>query len=531
MIFRFIRIVAAVAALIALYMYERWRRVPAAASRLPTALRTTLDELGVTFIKIGQALSMRPDLFPESYLGELRRLREHARSFPADLARTELERALGRDLKEVFRSFESEPFAAASIAQVHRATLVNGQDVIVKIRRPRMRERVDEDMRILTYIARFVHTAVPSLRRFQLERLAREIWNNLGRETDLALEARNIRRFGDTYKQRSDVYIPHAFEALSSEAVLVQVMSHGRSIEDPLVQRDGPRIAATLVDFYLEQFLRTGIFHGDPHPGNLFVMEDRRICFHDFGLVGYLDRITRRNLAMFLQAFVYQDANWMLDASIQLSLIERPTERAVFVQGIEEILSDYSSLPLKQWSIADAFLRVMRLGDGAHVGVPYNLLVLMRTLFLLEGLLRQLDPEFNVLDSLIEKGEAAVAASLAGTRSASMARLKTEFALSAQDFPAVLAAWLHRIRQDGGEWTLGQRIAPADNINSRRDRDIATLALALLLSGLLIASALLALARVGPTMFGIPAPAFIGFTIAVWLSLRLLRAMRTVVRR
>ncbi|HEV7284745.1 MAG TPA: AarF/ABC1/UbiB kinase family protein, partial [Kaistia sp.] len=283
-------------------------------------LRLTLDDLGATFIKIGQALSMRPDLLPEAYLRQLRNLREHARPFSAQEARAELENAMRRPLDEVFRTFESEPFAAASIAQVHRATLTDGQDVIVKIRRPHMRERIDGDMRILVGVARLAGVAVPGLRRFQPERLAREIWANLRRETDLMQEARNIRRFNEAYKQRADVYVPAAFEALCSEAILVQVMSHGRSIEDPAVVLDGPRIAGVLVDFYLEQLLQTGLFHGDPHPGNLFLMEDGRLCFHDFGLVGYLDRTTRRNLGIFLQAFVQQDAAWMLDAAVELSL-------------------------------------------------------------------------------------------------------------------------------------------------------------------------------------------------------------------
>jgi ubiquinone biosynthesis protein len=531
-IFRFFRIVAAASSLILLYLGERRRGVGADASALPVRLRQMLDELGGSFIKIGQALSMRPDLFPEAYLRQLRDLREHARPFSAQEARAELENAMRRPLDEVFRTFESEPFAAASIAQVHRATLTDGQDVIVKIRRPHMRERIDGDMRILVGVARLAGVAVPGLRRFQPARLAREIWANLRRETDLLQEARNIRRFREAYKQRADVYVPAAFEALCSEAILVQVMSHGRSIEDPAVVQDGPRIAGVLVDFYLEQLLKTGLFHGDPHPGNLFVMEDGRICFHDFGLVGYLDRTTRRNLGIFLQAFVQQDAGWMLDAAIALSLIDRQAERTLFVQGIEEILSDYSSLPLKDWSIADAFLRVMRLGDGAHVVVPYNLMVFVRALFLIEGCLRRLDPDFNVLDTLIAKGEAAVAHTLGGRPDrAAMARLKTELALSAEDLPALLASWLHRAHQDGGDLALGLRVHHSDETERRLDRRAVLAALALLSVGILVTSALLAEARVGPDVLGLPVAALIGFVVAIWLCLRVLGLVSSLWRR
>lgn len=529
MISRFFKIVAAAFSLTGLYLVERRRGVAAASSALPARLRRTLDDLGATFIKIGQALSMRPDLFPEPYLAQLRDLREHARPFPAAEAKFELERAMRRPLDEVFRSFESEPFAAASIAQVHHATLPDGQEVIVKIRRPHMRERIDADMHILILVARLASAAVPSLRRFQLERLAREIWDNLRRETDLLQEARNIRRFGDAYRHRSDLYVPAAFDALCSEAVLVQVASDGRSIEDPAVQQDGPRIAGALVDFYLEQLLKTGLFHGDPHPGNLFLMEDGRICFHDFGLVGHLDRMTRRNLGIFLQAFVQQDAGWMLDAAIELSLIDRQADRTLFAQGIEEILSDYSSLPLKDWSIADAFLRVMRLGDGAHVAVPYNLMVLVRALFLIEGSLRRLDPDFNVLDNLITKGEAAIAHALGGrSDQATMARLKTELALAVQDLPALLAAWLHWARGEGAESAFGLRNVRSDEIERRLDRRAGHVALALLSVGVLVASALLAQARVGPTILGLPVFAVIGFAAAIWLCLRVVRSAGSI---
>ncbi|MBN9072101.1 MAG: AarF/ABC1/UbiB kinase family protein [Rhizobiales bacterium] len=529
MIFRFVKILAAAASLVLLYLGERRRGVGAEASALPARLRRTLDDLGGSFIKIGQALSMRPDLFPEPYLRQLRDLREHARPFSAQEAKAELEHALARPLSDVLRSFDSEPFAAASIAQVHHATLPDGKDVIVKIRRPHMRERIDGDMRILVAVARLAGTAIPSLRRLQLERLAREIWTNLRRETDLLQEARNIRRFCEAYKQRTDVYVPEAIEALCRESILVQVLSHGRSIDDPAVVQDGPRIAGVLVDFYLEQLLKSGLFHGDPHPGNLFLMEDGRICFHDFGLVGYLDRTTRRNLGIFLQAFVQQDAGWMLDAAIELSLIDRTADRALFVPGIEEILSDYSSLSLKHWSIADAFLRVMRLGDGAHVAVSYNLMVLVRALFLIEGCLRRLDPDFNVLDSLIAKGEAAIADTLGGRpERAAMARLKTELALSAQDLPALLASLLHRAHQDGKEPALGLRIARSEEIERRLDRRAGLLALALLSVGLLVASALLAQVNAGPHVLGMPAAALIGFALAIWLCLRVARLARSL---
>lgn len=531
MIGRIVRIVSAATALTWLFLTERWRGVSRSQSALPEQMRRTLDRLGPTFIKVGQALSMRPDLFSEQYLVALRELREHAQTFPAPLARAEAEQAIGRDIDQVFSVFEAEPFAAASIAQVHRAVLRDGQEVIVKIRRPGIRQRIDSDMRILVLTTRIVSILIPSLRRLQLQRIATEIWTNLNRETDLLSEAHNIRRFAKIYRHRQDIYIPNAIEPLCSEAVLVQAMSHGRSIEDESLRPVGPHLAEVLVDFYLEQLLKTGLFHGDPHSGNLFVMDDKVICFHDFGLVGYLDRITRQNLGAFLQAFVYQDANWMLDSSIELGLIARPDDRGVFVRGIEEILDDYSSLPIRDWSIAEAFLRVMRLGDGSHVTVPYNLVVFMRTLFLIEGTLRKLDPNLNVLETLIAKGQSALAEmATVHPPAGAMARLKTEFALTGQDLPLLVATWLHRAHQQGGAPTLRLEINQLDADQRRLARSADRIALAIVSLGLLVASSVLMHDSVGPRMYGIPMLAFAGYALALWLLWRLLRSMATSAR-
>lgn len=222
----------------------------------------------------------------------------------------------------------------------------------------------------------------------------------------------------------------------------------------------------------------------------------------------------------------------MLDAAIALSLIDRQAERTAFVQGIEEILSDYSSLPLKDWSIADAFLRVMRLGDGARVVVPYNLMVFVRALFLIEGCLRRLDPNFNVLDTIIAKGEAALAHTLGGRPDpAAMARLKTELALSAEDLPSLLASWLHRAHQDGGDLALGVRVHQSDETERRLDRRAALAALALLSAGMLVTSALLAQAHIGPEVIGLPVTALIGFIVAIWICMRVLRWINILWRR
>ena len=270
-----------------------------------------------------------------------------------------------------------------------------------------------------------------------------------------------------------------------------------------------------------------GFFHGDPHPGNLFVMPDGRLCFHDFGLVGYLDGRTRRSLALYLQAFVNKDAAWMLDAAVDLGLLGGPIDRPAFTRGIEEILSDYAALPLKDWSLAEAVLRVAKLGSGENFIVPHNLVVLMRALYLVESALRTLDPEFKVLDTLLARGGEMMEGVLHCDAAASaFTRLKTEAALTAQDLPGMIATWLHRAQREGGGPLLLMRREGLESLEAHLDRTGNRLALAMIALGLYVAASLLILHSAGPRVLGdLPLLALFGYALALWLSFRLVRAV------
>lgn len=526
LILRLLRIVSALIGLALVATRERWRSAPR-SSRLPRRLRNSLERLGPTFVKLGQALSLRRDLLSEDYILALRGLQDHVAPFPGDQAVREIEAALGKDIGKLFKKFEREPFAAASIAQVHRARLRNGKRVIVKVRRPGVRARVDGDMRALILAMRLLLVLAPGLKRHRPIRIIEEMWANLRKETDFRLEAGNIKKFVEAFKDWKTVNVPDVIDDLYAEAVVVQEMSSGCDIGDAAIRDDGPRIAQVFIDAYLHQFFVVGLFHGDPHPGNLFVMKDGRLCFHDFGLVGFLDRATRRSLAMFVQAFVRQDAGWVLDTATDLGLLGGELDRSEFVRGIEEILADYAARPLKEWSLAEAFVRVARLGEGRNLSIPHNLLVLMRAMFLIENALRTLDPRLNVLDALIARGEQTLNAVLGeGPTSAAAARLKTEAAVTVQDLPAVAAAWLHKTLREGGRPTLALRHEGLDNLESHLDRSGNRVALALVTLGLYIAASLLMQHSLGPRFFGeMPLLAALGYALALWFTFRLARGI------
>lgn len=497
-------------------------------SKLPRRLRDTLEWLGPTFVKFGQAISLRRDLLPEEYVVALKDLQDHAKPFPARAAVHEIEAALGRKLGDLFERFDRKPLAAASIAQVHRADLPDGRHVIVKVRRPGIRYRIDRDMRALMVAVRWLLLFAPGLERYRPVRLIQEVWANLRKETDFRLEAGNIKRFAKAFEDWDTINVPGVVEDFYSESVLVQDMSSGHGIADREVRDDGPRLAQVFIDAYLHQFFVSGFFHGDPHPGNLFVMKDGRLCFHDLGLVGFLDRATRRNLAMFVQAFVRQDAGWVLDTAVDLGILGGELDRGEFSRGIDEILADYSTRPLKEWSMAEALVRVSRLGEGENFAIPHNLLVLMRAMFLIEHALRTLDPELNILDTLISRGRQTLEAVIQEDHGAAgTERLKDEAALMLQDLPAQLGAWLHKLSRGEGMPRFSLRHEGLEGLESHLDRSGNRLSLALVTLGLYIAASLLMQHSIGPRLLGdLPLLAAIGYGLALWFTFRLANGIR-----
>jgi ubiquinone biosynthesis protein len=503
-------------------------RLRLSRSRLtsPQRLSLAFAGLGTTFIKFGQALSTRRDILPDEYVVALQSLQDHIAPFPTEDAIREIEQGLGRPLDQLFARFDHEPIAAASIAQVHTAELSDGRKVIVKVRRVGIERQIDHDMRALTMATRLATALSPRLRHYQPLRIVDEIWANLRKEIDFRQEARNIRRFVAAFVDWPTVYVPGVIDDLVSKTIIVQERSGGRRIDDPAVRLEGPRLAQNFVDAFLHQVFVLGVFHGDPHPGNVFITADGRICFHDFGLVGFSDRATRRRLAAFATAFIRQDADWLLDAAIDLGILGGDMDRAEFRRGLAEIIADYAALPLKEWSMAEAFLRVTRLGRAQNVFVPYDLLVLMRAMFNAEHVVRLLDPDFDLLSSLQTKGpEMLKGAMEQDDWESALDRLKLDTLTALHDLPAVLASWTRRLSQEGEGLGLSVRLHGLEGLEVHLDRSSNRVALALVTLGLYIAGSLLMQHSLGPRLYDVPILAASAYGLALWFTFRLARGI------
>lgn len=477
-------------------------------------LARVLERLGTTFVKLGQGLSLHRELMPDEYVNELQRLQDRVEPFDVELAREEIEHSFGRPIEQIFEKFEPKPFAAGSIAQVHRATL-DQRDVVVKVRRPGIRRMVDKDVRILHWFVRSVLWVVPAARRLRPEEIIDELARNLHKEIDLKQEALNTERFCEIFKDSAEIYVPRVVNGLYSEWALVQEMSHGRRIDDAQLAPDGPRLAKCLVDAYLEQFFKAGVFHGDPHPGNLFVLEDGRICMHDFGLVGFLDVATRMNLVAFMLAFAQQDGDWLLDAFLDLGVLAGQVDRVQLRLGMEEVMQDYARKPLRDWSFAEAFMRVSRLGHGQNIRLPHHLLVLMRAIFLMESTVRKLDPGFNLLEGLFSRAGAVLQEAQSGEQPP-LDRMKFEALLLTHQAPRSIGRLAHALRLALQDWPT--RPGGEANMSEQRDAASRRLAGAIVAMGLYLATAWLLAQDAGPRWAGVPVLPALAMAAAVWLT-------------
>ena len=480
-----------------------------------------LESLGTSFVKLGQHLSLRSDLFPPEYLAELQKLQDRVRPFPPEEAIAAIEHAFGRSPSQLFVRFDAEPFAAASVAQIHTACTFDGREVVVKVLRPGVAIQVDRDMRILVTVVRFLSYFSTVLTRYKAEAVVREVWLNLRRELDLREEARNVHRFATEFRASESIVVPDVVEGLASETVMVQTRLHGRRVDELDLGESGPRLAQGLIDAYVHMFFVLGFFHGDPHPGNLLVTPDARLGLHDFGVVGSLDRQTRHALASFMLAFTEQDTEWVLDSWLALGMITRSADRDRMRAVVAALMSDYSRRPIAEWSIGEAFAQLVTASRDYNFGVPLHLLVLGRTLILIEAMVRLLDPSFSLLDSLTQRSREVMEGALGEGKPTR--RLQYEAAIATHEWQRLLASTLRRLREDGvrlkmdheGLPELSQQIVAGSN----------RVALALVTLGLYLAASLLMQFSSGPLIFGYPLLPAIFYATAVWFTVKLVRAI------
>jgi ubiquinone biosynthesis protein len=371
----------------------------------PERVRLTIAELGPTFIKLGQILSTRGDLVPANYRAELIKLQDAAPPVPEDQIRAELLEELGRPIEDAFKSFDFTPLASASIGQAHAATLLDGTEVVVKLRRPGALALVTEDLRILQDLAQRASRYWDAARDYDLIGIAQEFAQTLRTELDYIHEAHNVERIAENFADDDTIHIPRVYWELTTARMLTLERIYGCRITDfACIEADGlsrAAIARRAAYLLLTMILDHGFFHADPHPGNVLVEQDGRIGLIDFGMVGTADAATQGRLLRLVMGIAEQNAGALADVILELGIPSAHVDRNALRRDMQRLLDHYGDSVIGDVPVGAFLTEVMEAIRRQHIRLPSDLALLFKTLAMGEGLAKELDPEFNLLEVYI----------------------------------------------------------------------------------------------------------------------------------
>jgi len=371
----------------------------------PKAVRETFEELGLVFLKFGQVLALRRDLLPDAYIDELERLHDQLPAMGIDEVRATVEVELGAPLTTLFSGFSETPLAAATIAQVHEATMQDGRHVAVKVQRPCLKETIATDIAALTSLVALGERLMPRLRALDLPVVVSEFASSLNREIDFSREARSIVLFRAALADVSDLCIPDVVAECSKGAVLTLEFSAGERIDQyaKLHPEAMPQAMNTLVRLMLQSIFEEGLFHADPHPGNVFVLPDGRLSLLDFGNTGELDEPMRESLALLLEAVEKGDARAATEAYLELAPASEGVNHAALLVDMKAALYEIRRANSADVSVSAAFDSLMKAGSRNGVHNPSEFVLLTRAFVILESMIRQLAPDHNYMQSFREE--------------------------------------------------------------------------------------------------------------------------------
>jgi ubiquinone biosynthesis protein len=365
----------------------------------PVRVRKMLEELGPTYVKIGQTLSMRPDLIPSEYVKEFSQLYDQAAPESFDVIKTRVETELGKKIEEVFKSFKSEPIAAASMGQVHEAQLMDGTKVVVKVQRPGIREIIDTDIEIVYWFANLAEKNIPSMKTFRPIEVVHELEEMLHKEINYLLEAKNAERIYMNFKDVPYVKVPKIYSDFSTKRILTmeKIEGHRLSKEGLDVKGiDNNKIADLIARGMVKQLFQDGFFQADPSPGNIFVINKDKIAFVDFGAMGFITQTRRRTLMDMLVGIATRDYETVLNKLLEMSDVETEIDKKALLRDITGLLDYYhdEKPTVYDTQMADAIIELSRKYD---IRLPADFTLLERALFETESTCRILNPEFDLI--------------------------------------------------------------------------------------------------------------------------------------
>jgi ubiquinone biosynthesis protein len=523
------------------YYLELGRRIvtfgkaPREIERLtpPERLRLAMEELGPTFIKLGQLLSTRPDVVPREYTDEFSKLQDEVPSFPFADLKAQLERELGLPAEELFAEIDPQPIAAASIAQVHRARLKSGEEVVVKVRRPGIVKVVETDIDILMGLAYLIERHAPAGEIYDPIGIVREFRRTISREMDFSREGRTIDRFAANFAGDATVYVPKVHWSHTGESVLTMEYVSGIKISDFTRLREAGLdlrlIARRGADAFLKQVLVHGLFHGDPHPGNIFILPDNTICMLDYGMVGRVGDDLKSQLVDLLVAILQRDIDGVIGQLLYSGELLDEVNLRHLKRDLSEFIDDYYETPLQEIKVGRLLTEFIEILTRYRIKFQPDMMLLAKALVAVEGIGRQLDPEFNMIDHLRPFMEKLLRERMTpGSLSREALRTAQSYGALLKNFPRDLKEFINRVNRNKFKIDLEHR--GLEKLITDLDKASNRLSFSLLIAALIVGSSIIMQTSKGPLLLGFPILGFLGYSIAgllgLWLAIAILRSGR-----
>ena len=495
----------------------------------PVQVRLAMEELGPTFVKLGQILAGRADLFGPEWIAEFEKLHSKVPAVPLAQLLPQLREDLGGEPDQVFARFDTEPLAAASIAQVHRAQLKNGTEVVVKIRRPGIDETIAADLRLLARLAALAEEQLPWLQPYRPQQLVKELARSLQRELDLASECRNAERIARNMAEMPWIVVPAVHWDHTRQRVNVQDFVGGvpgHHLEQ-LAQDGYDRrlLAQRGAQAVLKMIVEDGLFHADPHPGNVFYLPGNRIAFIDFGMVGRLSVRRRAELLALLLGLVERNPQAVADVLLDWTGDASNADIDRLEAEIEAFVDQYHGVPLSQLSLGGMLSDVTAILREHRLALPSDLALLIKAFITLEGLGRGLDPDFHMAEEALPLLRKVMRAQYKPKVLAQKAwrNLRRTLTLIEQ-LPHDLSRLLRNARR--GKLNIHLEIAHLQRVGDQLNQAANRISMALVIAALIVGSSIVMTVEGGPTLMGLPAFGFLGFCGAVVGGLWLVRSIR-----
>jgi ubiquinone biosynthesis protein len=496
-------------------------------------MRLVLEELGPTFVKLGQLLSTRPDVIPLAFVHEFEKLQDDVPSFPFSEVTAQLIRELGGPVDAFFAEIDPEPLAAASIAQVHRARLTSGEDVVIKVRRPGIVELVESDISALMSLARLAERHIHGSEIYDPVAMVREFARTIRREMDFSREGHTIEKFRDNFAGTPWMYFPRVYWGHTARGVLTMEYVDGVKVtdRDRLEQRglDGALIARRGADAFLEMVLTHGFFHGDVHPGNLLILPGNVICLLDYGIVGRLDEALKTFLTDTLYAIVNRDMDEMVSLLLFAGDISDNLDNQGLKRDLSSFIDGYYELPLKEIEVGRMLMEFIEIITLYSIRIQPDLMLLIKSLVLVESMGRSLNPAFDMVEHLKPFIEKALRQKYS-PRSVSrdMNKMLLAYLNLARNLPRDLKSFINRVNRNKFKIDLEHR--GLDKFTADFDRSINRLSISLILAAMIIGSSIIMHTDKGPQLLGFPVLAFTGYIVAgligLWLVYAIIRSGR-----